>query len=358
MLQTTFGDPAMTAFGEQTTHRSSISVQQLQAALGDLDAPANVPGVEQSVLLKTAATSGAKQTVTTAVSVLKNGADDPVQLAADALSLGAQAVAANSTVAAPLSGSSQIISGVKKIAEGDAAGAALALATAGEKLASSSGIAGGFATVAGVMTLLRDKNVFIDKIKNTGHHLVAAVDTPQGEPKRLESAVKAGLGLREVAITTSSLGQTVVKISKNGLKTLGRVRLFSPTAKSLLVLGRGLAETPLGLALRGLQRWLPILNLTGVVFSGKVLADVFGESGSSQRSRLLAAGSFLTAGAAFALGFSGAVLPLLAVVGASIGLDFALEVSRGRDRRNNVDKAPSKDLGHRAITGTRHFGTA
>jgi hypothetical protein len=330
----------------------------MQAVLLDADLTASAaPALKETLSAKVDLAATVAPALGTAAAVLQNKGDDPVQLAADALQLGADTVAAKTVAAAPLSGSSQLITGMKKAMDGDAAGATLAIAVAGEKL--SPRLSGGFGAVAGLMTLGIGKNTLIERWRATVSKFKAVfVPSTQGA-NRLDLALDAGLQAREVALVGHSLVHAAIKVVKNSVRVLGKVRAFAPTAQSLVAVGRGMAETPMARAFSVANRWLPALNVAGVFLSAKTLLDVGRDSQASTRTKVLAIGSLLTSGFALWVGFSAALLPLLGSVVLSIALDLGLSASRKRDHAEARGASPQRlPIESRQLTSERHFGVA
>lgn len=348
----------MSVYSDPIRERNtSLPVMKLQAVLDAAAQSKDKAFVEEAVSAKVAVAATAAPGLEEAVSVLKNGGDDPVQLAADALQLGAETLASKTAAAAPLSGSSQLLSGLKKAADGDAAGATLAMAVAGEKLTTR--FSGGFGALAGVLALAVNKERLKEQLAETPEKLKAIVSPSAHSPSRVDSALDAGLHLRELALVGHSLVHAGIKVLKNGVRLLGRLSLFASTAKSLSSVGQGLASTPIGSAMSTVNRWLPALNVAGVFLSGKAVLDVFRDGRATGRTKALAVGSLVTSGLALWVGFSAAVIPLLAVVGVSIALDFALSASRKRDHADNAKTGSNEPpLAGRTLTAARHFGVA
>jgi hypothetical protein len=253
-----------------------------------------------------------------------------VQLAADALKLGAETIAKHTAAAPSLNGSSQVLTGINKALQGDAFGSATAMSLAAEKLAPSLSTSGIGAVTSVVMLGLCDDKVRAqaEDVKRKAKDLVG----PHASgAQRAKAALDLGVSVQGLANVLRTLSQSLVNLLAFAVRAMGRSTVLAPTASSLSMVAREMAATPGGRLLAGLNRWMPIVNIAGVALSGKTAIEVVRTPNASPLSKALSVASIATSLVAVFAAVNFGAMAFVALLGTSIAIDLALGSSRRAD---------------------------
>lgn len=296
---------------------------------------------------KVASVSGASSMAGAASALPRSlESDDAVQVGADVLKLTGEALSkttdqAGSTV---LVGANAITS-VNKALQGDAYAATSAATAAIEKSATlSSSPVAAVANIA-LAAVSKDKVAEThDQLKVAAHD---ALDPHASGAVRTKAFFDMGLKLQQLALLYRTIGNSLFKGGKFLLTQLAKVKHFGPAVAKLETQGAAMAATPFGKALGFANKWIPLLNVAGLVMSGKTAIDVFRDSNSSKTSKVLAAASVATAGLCVAAGVTLGGWALAGVIAGSVAIDLSLANARNRDQTTrDTDKVMANYLEH------------
>lgn len=308
------------------------------------------PGVIDKKTVETAtakvASSGntAASAAASAVTSIQN--QDAIQASADVLKLSGEtlaktALAKGAPVGNNLSVGGNVITSLNKAAQGDSFAAASSATMAVEKL-SPTLAKSSVGAVANAIVLTTSP----DKIKETRITLKKATQKATNENvpffQRVKAAFDATGAAQQLASVARTVGNAGWKTGAFVVDKLTKVAKAAPTALKAQSTLAKVATSPLGKMFGFLNKWIPLLNIAGVVLSGKNAVDVFRNPRSSTTSKALSVASIGTAVLGIVAGVSFGFVPFLAVTGASILADVALAQTRKQDLETHDTDATMK----------------
>lgn len=296
--------------------------------------------------------TGATWAASSAIASVEKG--DAVQASADVLRLTGETLK-KSPVANNLSVSGSVISSLNKAVEGDTYTAAAHASAAVEKIspALANSTVGAVANAA-LLTASPEKLAESGKeMKKNAKALVSETASP-------DRKLKAFLDLSNATYNFSFLGRTIgnsaVKVGAFVLDKLTKVASVAPGAFKAQAAAAKIATSPLGQAFAKLNKWIPLLNVAGLVVSGKNAVDVFKNAKSSNTSKVLAGGSLALAFGSLAAGITLGFAPFLGIAAASILVDVGLTQSRKRDKDQGDTDAKMRVRFENPARGLRDLG--
>lgn len=297
-------------------------------------------------------TNGAATAAASAVSSIKN--QDAIQASADVLKLSGETLAKATPAGNNLSVGGNVLTSLNKAAQGDTFAAASSATLAVEKL-SPTLAKSSVGAVANAFVLTTSP----EKLKETRVTLKKAAQRATNENVpffgRIKAAFDATGAAQQLASMVRTVGNAGWKLAGFVVDKLAKVSRVAPTALKTQSAFAKLAVSPVGKAFGFLNKWIPLLNVAGVVLSGKNAVDVFRNPASSTTSKALSIASIGTAVAGLVAGISFGFLPFLGVIGASILADVALAQSRERDlKSHDTDAAMREEIKH-PVRATGHL---
>ena len=281
-----------------------------------------------------AGNTGATSAAASAIGSVRDG--DALEASADVLRLTGETLK-KSPVANNLSVSGSVLGSLNKAVEGDTYTAAVHASAAVKKISPTLANSTVGAVANAALLTASPK-----KLVETGKEVTKNAKALVSETASPDRKVKAFLDLSNATYSLSFLGHTVgnaaVKVGAFVLGKMSKVASLAPGAFKAQAAAAKIATSPLGQAFAKLNKWIPLLNVAGLVVSGKNMIDVFKNDQSSQTSKVLATGSLALAFGSLAAGITLGFAPFLGIAAASILVDVGLTQSRKHDKvRGNTD---------------------
>lgn len=282
-------------------------------------------------------------------------ADDPVQVGADVLRLTGEVLARNTGHAgSSVVAGANAITSVNKALQGDVYAATSAATTAIEKSATLSHTP--LAAVANVALAGAAQG----KVRETNDQLAVAArqalkpDAPRST--RTKAIFDVGLKIQQLALLYRTIGNGTFKGTQFVLNQAAKLKSLAPGVTKLQAHGAALAATRAGKTLVFLNKWIPLLNVAGLVMSGKTAIDVFKDPVASKTSKALAVGSVATAAISVYAGVFWGGWALFGLVAGSIAMDLALANARNLDKTTHDTDARLTSYAAHPGEGTRALG--
>ncbi|MDB5099103.1 MAG: hypothetical protein JWM80_3524 [Cyanobacteria bacterium RYN_339] len=197
------------------------------------------------------------------------------------------------------------------------------------------------------------------ELKAQHQALKASMDTYKQAPDG--DHVDAALGVAAAATKLTVMYRTAVNagsaVVKYALKAVGKVPALAGDAASIGRAAAQVVDSPVGVGLRFVNKWIPLLNATWTLMAFRTAYQVFGDHKASHTSRTLAC---LNIGASVGVLLAGiwAGMPaFLATVAVGLLFDMGLAGSRQVDAAGGQMDAQMAAAAADPVAGLQAFGS-